>query len=284
VMPDVETALAAGPEPIGATLDRLLGNHPQRDLILKAAEAARGAPRLDDTEGLVCLRCRDAGWLRRNAMPGEPGFGELVECSCPAGQQAKQKRQERIWSATLVPPKMAKYSLETLAKRPGKADLVAELRRWQQSRSDLLLWGTKGTCKTGGAISLLLEHVAAGGQGLYIVLPTFLDRLNATYHRQDDEPGLLEVLATVIEAELLVLDDIGVNRRALSESAKDKLFTVVNERDLHERQTIFTTNLTPKAFASHVGELTADRIRGRLGLSNRWMVECSGTSQRGLDL
>jgi hypothetical protein len=231
----------------------------------------------------ACDRCRGAGYVRRDVPPGDPDFGRLFDCVCEIGQARAKKRQDRIWSETLVPPRMAKYTLDSLAKRPDRAGLAERLRVWQRSGRWLVLFGSKGTCKTGSAVALLMEHVAAGGSGLYVVLPTFLQRIRKTYGDRDsvDED---EVLKTLIDAPFLVLDDVGT--AALTPWGQEKVFTVVNERDGHQlvdspRITVLTTNLTPKALEKHLDPegRTWDRIRG-------WadQIELTGESQRGLDL
>lgn len=227
--------------------------------------------------------CRGAGYVRRNVLPGDVDFGKLFDCSCEIGQARAKKRQDRIWSQALVPPKMANYSLDTLATRPGRAQLADELRAWRERDRWLVLLGPRGTCKTGAAVSLLLEHVRAGGAGLYIVLPSFLSRIRKTYGDRDsvDED---EVLDTVIKTPFLVLDDIGT--ATLTPWGQEKLFTVINERDLHHRVeepriTVVTSNLTRETLPKHLDpeERTWDRIRGWADI-----VELTGPSQRGLDL
>jgi DNA replication protein DnaC len=264
----------------GEALREYLGGPGFEKLITQASTAVE--ERSDVDEEPSC--CRGAGYVvRRDVLPGHPDFGRLIECSCEIGQARAKKRQSRIWSEALVPPKMAEYSLDSLAGRPGKAELAERLRAWQTSGRWLVMHGPKGTCKTGAAVSLLLEHVRAGGAGLYIVLPSFLARIRKTYGDRDsvDED---EVLETVISTPFLILDDIGT--ATLTAWGQEKLFTVVNERDLHHRVdepriTIVTSNLAPAALSKHLDPegRTWDRIKG-------WadVIELTGPSQRGLEL
>jgi hypothetical protein len=227
-----------------------------------------------------CPRCRGFCYLRRNLMPGDDDFGKLVECSCELGQQRAKRRQDRIWSEALVPPRMVGYSLDTLAERD--ADLAGKLRVWQGTSRWLLLRGPKGTCKTGAAAALLVEHVRAGGSGLFVKPARFLERIRRTYS-QAEGPGEAEVLQSLIDAPLLVLDDVGTE--LLTRWGKEKLFTVIDERsDSHlrgsPRRTVVTTNLTIQALAAHMDDQGRvwDRIRD-------WadVIETSGESQRGLE-
>lgn len=274
-----------GPQPLAPLLLQLVQGIGNPEEIRAGMAESAVAGRLDPLAELTCRPCRDTGWRTRNLMPGEPGFGELVECTCPAGSAIRQRRQDRVWQAAGIPPKFAKYTLETLAKRPGKALLAERLGEWRRTRHWLLLTGRPGTCKSGAAAALLSAHQAEGGQGLFVLLNRLLDRLQATFGARDDQPGYLEAFETLVAAELLVLDDVGANGKPLSAWGQEQVFKLIDARDLAERQTILTTNL-PAAGKStellrYVGEPTWDRIRGRVG---RWVVETTGTSQRGMDL
>lgn len=277
-----------GFETIGAAVGKLIGpidRLPNRDALLEGyAEGRAEGRQIGYTDGVQCALCRDSGWRRRDVMPGEPGFGELMACPCPAGLAIVQRRQDRVWQQAGIPPKFSAYTLDSLAARSGKGALADRLRDWQRTRLWLLLWGPPGTCKSGGAVALLREHQAAGGQGLFMLLNRVLDRMQATFGASENQPGYQEAFQTLVDADLLVLDDIGANRKPLSAWGLDQLFKIVDARDMAEKQTILTTNLPAgvgqATFAEYVGAPTWSRIRGRCG---RWIVETTGPDQRGLD-
>lgn len=241
-----------------------------------ALEAAGVGP--DGADPPVCSRCRNAGFMRPDVPAGHEDLGKLIDCSCDAGRARAQRRQDRIWSEALVPPRMTGYSLDSLAGRD--AELAARLRAWQPTERWLVLHGPKGTCKTGSAAALLVEHVTAGGSGLFVKPARFLERIRRTYG-QAVGPDEGQVLQTLIDAPLLVLDDVGTER--LTAWGREKLFTVIDERaDSHApstpRRTIVTTNLALPALAAHLDDegRVWDRIRD-------WadVIETSGESQRG---
>jgi hypothetical protein len=241
-----------------------------------AALDADAPPAEDDLPN--CTRCRDVGFLRPDVLPGDDGFGQLIDCSCDVGEQRVKRRQDRIWSESLVPSRMASYSLDSLAKRDP--ELADKLRAWQSTDRWLVLYGPKGTCKTGAAAALLVEHVRAGGTGLFVKPARFLERIRRTYNATEG-PGEDEVLQTLIDAPMLVLDDLGTE--VLTKWGKEKLFTVVDERNERHmlgspRRTIVTTNLEPGRLAGHLDDegRVWDRIRD-------WadVIETSGESQRG---
>ena len=211
-----------------------------------------------------CERCRDSGYLRLDVSAGHADLGRMVECPC--GVVAARRRM-RIWASSQVPETMRGYSLESFAAHPsnaGRAQLVADLRAvWDDSNRWLLFLGPVGVGKTGLAISLLNAAMRRGSPGLYVVTPTYLSRIRATYSRnRDGEVDEMDVLASVIETPVLVLDDVG--KVALSEWGQEKLFTLVNERYIAGRRTIVTTNLDTEdgSLEGHLWPATWDRIRG----------------------
>jgi hypothetical protein len=220
------------------------------------------APVAEAPPAPTCARCMDSGYLRRDVPATDRDFGRLVECPCGTIQT---RRMTKIWASSEIPPTMRHYSLASFALRSGKQALVDDVRAsWDEGTRWLLLTGPVGLGKTGIAVSLLLEAMHAGSGGLYVVTPSFLSRIRATYTRvKDGEVDEMDVLGSVISAPLLVLDDVG--KVALSEWGQEKLFTVINERYLAGRRTIVTSNLDvegERSLEDHLWPATWDRIRG----------------------
>lgn len=212
----------------------------------------------------TCSRCRDAGFLRRNVHSEHPDFGRVIECPCGL---VVRRRSSRIWEMSQVPASMRGYTLDSFLAHPKNADkaqLAADVAdAWTGTDRWMLFVGPVGVGKTGLAVSLLMDAIRTDLSGLYVVTPTFLSRIRATYTRvKDGEVDEQDVLASVIEAHVLVLDDLG--KVALSEWGQEKLFTVVNERYIRGRRTIVTSNLDTQdgTLEEHLWAATFDRIRG----------------------
>lgn len=262
---------------LGDAIKALLG-HPAMERI---AELGPALPE-DFEEPVACARCRDTGYLRRNVGPDDPNFGKLLECNCAVVQERIQRRLERLWADTDIPPAKREYTLESLAEIDStRAAFAADLRAWQANPVRwLVLLGPKGTAKSGGAISLLLEHIRNGGSGRYVSVPALLKGIRKTYKpgSDGDEDEALQVL---IDAGLLVLDDLGVEK--LTEWGQEKLWYVIDKRDgLNTRDdphpTIITTNLSISELPTYLDPhaRTWDRIRGWADI-----IQTRGDSVRG---
>lgn len=279
-------------------------------------EAPPELGRLDHTPstGADCESwCKGRGYLRTGSTFSEASAGQvrsLAEtvrgisyeyCSCPAGEAARERHEDarkvlfakaaqreaaRIWEDADIPPKLRRYSLESYLNLPGAhPGLVEMLRRWQRTRCWLLLFGDVGTRKTGLAVSLLREALTAGQSGLYVPLPTFLARIRESYRRaaDDSDVGESEVLSSAIGVDFLVIDDVGAV--SLTDWGREKLFTVLNQRDVRELRTCITTNLAPAELEDHIGKRSYDRIRDNCvdqAAGESFVVELAGPSRRGL--
>jgi DNA replication protein DnaC len=84
-------------------------------------------------------------------------------------------------------------------------------------------------------------------------------------YNSGSEATELEVLGPALEADLLVLDDLGAEKK--SEWVDETIGMVVNARYNEKRVTVFTTNLVddapntePTSFAYHLGLRTRSRL------------------------
>ena len=75
--------------------------------------------------------------------------------------------------------------------------------------------------------------------------------------------GGLGTLDRYVRAHLLVIDDIGSGRAALTESQEERLYLVVNERWESERLTVVTSNLRPRLDEPKKPDATAGALRVR---------------------
>ena len=104
----------------------------------------------------------------------------------------------------------------------------------------LLLHGRHGVGKTHLAVAILKEVIRTkGARGFFYETRELLKLVRDTYAGGDATE--MEVLRPVLDADLLVLDDLGAEKT--SEWVQETLGLVVNTRYSERRPTIFTTNL-----------------------------------------
>jgi hypothetical protein len=129
-------AARAGFVSLGAVIDDLLKDHPQRGAIMagflearrlieaEGVDAARRRLLADDEPvDLVCPKCKGAGWLRLDLPAGAADFGRLVECSCGL---IVTRRASAYQAASRIPAEYADLDLSTY---PDKR-IASEVADW----------------------------------------------------------------------------------------------------------------------------------------------------------
>jgi DNA replication protein DnaC len=189
----------------------------------------------------VQLRCfRES--RRTNLI--EPAPGEIARREAAL----RMERRAGLW-AEFVPPRYVDASLAGVRKvDPGRADA---LQAWAVTvpRPNLILTGPIGIGKTYAAFAVVRPFVEAGARASYWSVGRVLQELRPG--------GDGKVLDELLESDLLILDDLGVEK--ISEWTSEQLSIVVDDRYTNLWPTIVTTNDLQALVAS-----TRDRGRSRL--------------------
>jgi DNA replication protein DnaC len=203
-----------------------------------------------------CAKCNGTGWLQleSDSLRVEP-------CAC----QGDLRRRQRI-AAARIPRRYFHCRLRKFDDL-GTPTLVVAKRRvsdfvdgWLPNVNvrGLLLTGGCGSGKTHLAVAALLEIISCdkGGRLIFSNFQDLIQEIQASFD-DDHVPSKSELLRPLIEADLLVLDELGSQKP--SPFVNDILYYVINSRYNDERTTIFTTN-----YSDDLGEKIGERLRSRL--------------------
>jgi DNA replication protein DnaC len=130
----------------------------------------------------------------------------------------------------------------------------------------LLLMGGCGVGKTHLAVAALLDIINSGKSGrlLFSNFQDLIQEIQASFDN-DQVPSKSELLRPLLEADLLVLDELGSQKP--TQFVQDILYYVINTRYNEERATIFTTNYFDTPADGKEESLTqriGTRLRSRL--------------------
>lgn len=133
----------------------------------------------------------------------------------------------------------------------------------------LILQGKPGTGKTHLACAIANQVITNGSSARFTTVMQLVRAIRATWKR-DSERTEDEVLQAMIDYDLLIIDEIGVQYE--TESEKLILFDVLNGRYENEKPTILLTNLVGQELNACIGERNVDRIQegGGTTISFTW--------------
>ncbi len=127
-------------------------------------------------------------------------------------------------------------------------------------KSGIIMQGRPRLGKSHLAASIVKEIINKKHTGIFISLPRLMTELKATYNKKS-ELRETDILSAVQKVDLLVMDDLGVERDgqdAATTWAKQKIYEIVDSRV--GRATIYTTNFTGKELLSMYGERDFSRM------------------------
>ncbi|MCA1583806.1 MAG: ATP-binding protein [Acidobacteria bacterium] len=210
---------------------------------------------------MPCEHCQNSGWKRLE----RDGVEHVVRCDC-----WREALVGHLLADARIPPRFARselstYQPDTDSQRDALRRAKAFVDAFPAVEKGLLFFGPSGVGKSHLAVGVLKDVVRnRGARAYFFETRALLRMVRDTYNRSVEETEM-EVLRPVLEAEVLVLDDLGAERT--SEWVQETLGLVVNTRYNAKRATIVTSNLhdpldtgDPNSFMFQVGVRTRSRL------------------------
>jgi DNA replication protein DnaC len=208
----------------------------------------------------VCSICNGTGW--KSFQDGE--VERVTRCDC-----WREDINRRLVTDARIPRRyhhctlndFVTYDNETLEDALARARRMAE--QFPVVERGLFFVGDPGVGKTHLAVAILKQVILTrGARGIFYDTRDLLKLIRSTYS-DANKTTELDVLRPVMEADLLVLDDLGAEKT--SEWVEETLNLIVNTRYNERRATIFTSNYPDLPPDSNSGVITLhDRIGFRM--------------------
>ncbi len=207
-------------------------------------------------EPVVCSFCFGTG------MEVVPGKGAR-RCRCRA-----EDTRKKLLGAARIPRRYEGCSLGNYQPAANNGSQLRAFnyafrlaREYPTTDHGLLFMGTCGVGKTHLSVAILRELIQKKGVPcLFYEFGSLLKEIQNSYNPVS-QTSELTVLSPVIEAEVLVLDELGATKP--TDWVRDTMMQVINARYNDKKLTVFTTNYGDECRRS-AEETLEDRIGTRL--------------------
>lgn len=224
-----------------------------------------------------CELCSGTGWRPVSDEPGAP----VTRCRCYADQDARRRLVQ-----ARIPARYEGADFEHFYLYPRIHGSLKEARHIAEKFVDaypeldnngLLFEGPAGVGKTHLAVAVLRELVTRHRvTGLFADYRDLLRSIQDSYNAVS-ETSELEILRPVLNADVLLLDELGTRRPTAW--VRDTVTHILNDRYQRQRLTLITTNYPDDG--AEEGDTLEDRI-GRYARSRLYEM-CRNVSMRGDD-
>jgi len=198
-----------------------------------------------------CPLCGGTGWK----IVERDGLSAAERCECLG-----RDRTAELLEKARIPVNYRNDRFENFSDRgsPELRMILTLLLRYCEEfpHADppgLLLAGEPGTGKTHLAVAVLKRLIENGFPGVFMDYQMLLERIRASYDPLSGESPR-EAYETALEAEVLLLDDLGAHR--VTDWVEDTVTSIITHRCNQRRPLIATTNLPDP----EMGGALAERI------------------------
>lgn len=196
-----------------------------------------------------------------------PVYAEKMFGICkPIAVREKMAQIQRYFNQSHLGRRFTQRRFENFDRNSHTAKAFQQCKDYAENINEhlkdgqgLLLAGPVGTGKTHLAAAIVHEviekHVIPAA---FVTVPDLLARIKATFGNGHNEETQEELINLVRSADLLVLDDMGVEKP--TDWVREQLYIILDSRYEDLKPTIITTNCSLEEMEERIGARTVSRI------------------------
>ena len=167
-----------------------------------------------------------------------------------------------------IPERFQSRTLENfIAQTPDQASALAFAKDYADSFDDVLrtgrcavFLGLPGTGKTHLAVGIGQQIMRLDNRSvLFTTVMRAIRRIRDTWDQRSRKESEVSAISALTYPDLLILDEVGI--QSGSESEKNQLFDILNERYEKHKPTLLLSNLALPEVKAFLGERVFDRLK-----------------------
>jgi DNA replication protein DnaC len=171
-----------------------------------------------------------------------------------------------VFSRAAIPPRFTGRTLENYQPTCDEAKKALEVAKCYANEFEgvlangrnLMFVGSVGSGKTHLATGIANQVMTQGYSALFASVISAVRKVKETY-RRDAEQSEANAIKSLIDPDLLILDEVGVQFG--TDAEKIILFEIINGRYEHMKPTILISNLGLDGLGEYLGDRVIDRLR-----------------------
>ena len=220
-------------------------------------------------KGYPCTKKKNPGIVRKVIFDSRLNEMCVENYICPHVKSHRLKeRAEKQFANAKIPKKYLGKTFADYKVDANNQNAVNWAKKILEEPKSLYYTGNPGTGKTFLAAIIAQEYLKRGKSVIFSDVPYLLNKMRASF-AEDSEVDIEEMMKTLEDCDVLVLDDLGTE--VSTEWAVERLFLIINSRYLNNKQTLVTSNYSLAELAARLnvtrngkGGITGDRIASRL--------------------
>lgn len=178
--------------------------------------------------------------------------------------EEKQNRLKRLMNNSLMKGDVLEKTFENWDFTKGNKKMYNIALKYTESfklakknNLGLLIYGNPGNGKSHMSFCIANKLLSSGTPVVCVSIDSLLTRIKQTFNKWGSE-GEIEILNSLTNADLLVLDDLGTENK--TEWSISKIYNIIDARYRSNLPVIITTNLSIAELENYYGKRTIDRI------------------------